>query len=439
MRMVWWDKTFLERVNELLKDMNLYLRYVDDEYVICEIIPETVDTQEQEPDERTMKKLQEIGNGIHPSIQVTVDYPSNNANGRMPVLDTEHWIDDVQVNNEIKCQVLHSHYSKPMANAFVTHKSSAMASRSKENILIADLTRVMRNISTACTEQERREKVQHYMARMQYSGYCMEERIKVYRAAKNRYDQMVKKDIEGTEPLYRNKEWNRNERVKEKERKKRTWFMKDGSEAVFFVDATPNSTLAEKCREEFRKAGLKVKVIEKSGRSVKKNLVKSNPFKSKGCHRAGCEVCALGDSIDCKAREVHYKISCAGTNVNNGKRCEDEAEDEGYEGETSRSTGERFGGHMKILKSKSEQVRQKSFLYEHMWESHNGAIPPLKFEILKKFPGDPALRQATEAVSIRRNKPKWNGKEEWSNEPRKPKRPSMRRSNVRRVTSNNKR
>ena len=60
-----------------------------------------------------------------------------------------------------------------------------------------------------------------------------------------------------------------------------------------------------------------------------------------------------------------------------------------------------------------------------LWESHNGAIPPLKFEILKKFPGDPALRQATEAVSIRRNKPKWNGKEEWSNEPRKTKRPSI--------------
>ena len=430
--MVWWDRAFLERVNEVLKDMNLYLRYVDDEYVICEVIPETVETQEQEPDERTMKKLQEIGNGIHPSIQVTVDYPSNNANGRMPVLDTEHWIDNVEVNNEIKRQVLHSHYSKPMANAFVTHKNSAMASRSKENILTADLTRVMRNISTACTEQERRKKVQDYMARMQYSGYGMEERVKVYRAAKNRYDQMVRKDREGTEPLYRSKEWNRGERIKEKEQKKRTWFMKDGSEAVFFVDATPNSTLAENCRQEFRKAGLKVKVIERSGRSVKKSLVKSNPFKSKGCLRAGCEVCALGDSVDCRAREVHYKISCAGTNEN-GESCENE----GYEGETSRSTGERFDGHMKTLRSKSEQVRQGSILYKHMWESHNGTIPPLKFEILKKFPGDPALRQATEAVSIRRNKPTWNGKEEWSNEPRKPKGPSMRRSDVRKVTSNN--
>ena len=420
--MVWWDREFLKRVNEALRDINLYLRYVDDEYVICEIIPETEETREQEPDERTMKKLQEIGNGIHPSIQVTVDYPSNNPNGRMPVLDTEHWMQDVEVNGQLKRQVLHSHYSKPITNTFVTHKKSAMASRNKENILVADLTRVMRNISTKCTGQERPEKVRHYMARMQYSGYDMEERIKVYRAAKKRYDEMVRKDEEGIEPLYRSKEWNRNERTKEKERKKRTWFKNDGSEAVFFVDATPESILAERCKEEFRKAGLKVKVVERSGTSVKRSLVKSNPFKKVGCNRPGCEICALGQSIDCKARGVHYKIWCAGTNEE-GQPCENE----NYEGETSRSTGERFGGHMSILKSKNEQTRQGSFLYKHMWESHNGTIPPLKFEILRKFPGDPALRQATEAVSIRRNKPTLNGKEEWTNEPRQPKGPIQKR------------
>ena len=129
--MTWWDKTFLEKVNEVLKEMNLYLRYVDDEYVICEVIPETEDNRGQERDERTMKKLQEIGNGIHPSIQVTIDFPSNNANGRMPVLDTEHWMDEVEENGVKKQQVLHSHYSKPMANAFVIHNSSAISSRKK--------------------------------------------------------------------------------------------------------------------------------------------------------------------------------------------------------------------------------------------------------------------------------------------------------------------
>ena len=76
--MTWWDKTFLEKVNEVLKGMNLYLRYVDDQYIVCEAIPETAENRGQERDERTMKKLQEIGNSIHPSIQLTIDFPSNN-------------------------------------------------------------------------------------------------------------------------------------------------------------------------------------------------------------------------------------------------------------------------------------------------------------------------------------------------------------------------
>ena len=93
--MCWWDRKFLRKVNEKLRELNLYLRYVDDEYVICEVVPEDEENQGQERDERTMKKLQEKGNGIHPSIQVTIDYPSNNSSGRMPVLDTEHWLEEV--------------------------------------------------------------------------------------------------------------------------------------------------------------------------------------------------------------------------------------------------------------------------------------------------------------------------------------------------------
>ena len=421
--MCWWDKVFIEKVNEALHDLNLYLRYVDDEYVICEIIPENDENREKPPDERTMRKLQDIGNSIHTSIQVTIDFPSNNQNGRMPVLDTEHWLQDVMVDGVPKRQILHSHYSKPMSNAFVTHRDSAMATRTKESVLVADLTRVMRNISLQCETEERRGKIQHYMARLQYSGYNMEERVKIYQKAKKRFDEMIKKDEEGIEPLYRSKNWKRTERRLEKEQKKKDWFKDSGSEAVFFVDATPQSELAEKCQKEFDRAGLKIKVVERSGRSVKRTLVKSNPFKKVGCGRAGCKVCALGGDVDCKAREIHYLILCDGTNTQ-GNPCVDID----YEGETSRSTEERFGGHMSIIYSKKEQTRQTSFLYDHMWEAHNGEVPPLKIKILGKYPGDPGLRQATEAVSIRQNKPKMNGKNEWTNEPR------PRTKNARKVT-----
>ena len=162
--MCWWDEEFLKRVNEVLKDLNLYLRYVDDEYVICEAIPETDDAKDQAEDERTMRKLQEIGNTIHPSIQVTVDYPTNNPNGRMPVLDTEHWMEEVELNGCKKTQVLHSHYMKPMANVNAVHKSTALPERSKKNILVADLVRVMRNVSTMCSTTERNQKIQYFLA-----------------------------------------------------------------------------------------------------------------------------------------------------------------------------------------------------------------------------------------------------------------------------------
>ena len=71
-----------------------------------------------------------------------------------------------------------------------------------------------------------------------------------------------------------------------------------------------------------------------------------------------------------------------------------------------------------MIEDKREQIRQQSVFYEHAWERHAGAVPPLKFEVLGKFPSDPSIRQATEAVSIRKNAPKLNNKREWTNEPR---------------------
>ena len=142
------------------------------------------------------------------------------------------------------------------------------------------------------------------------------------------------------------KDWNRAERVKEKERKKRTLFKGNESEAVFFVDATPESDLADKCRKEFQRSSLKVKVVERSGRSVKRTLVKSNSFKKLGCNTPKCPVCALGGEIHCKSREDLYRISCIGIDTE-GNPCVDV----NYEGETSRSLGERFGGHMRMIRS----------------------------------------------------------------------------------------
>ena len=411
--MVWWDRTFKELVASENIDLKLYTRYVDDENVVCKAIPVNDENQNEKDDERTMKRLQAIGNSIHPSIQLTVDFPSANTNGRIPILDTEQWLDEVEIDGTKKQQILHSHFAKPISNKYVILRNSALPIRNKLNILVSDLVRIMKNVSIRCNPEERKTKVQIFVDRMQYSGYTKTERAKVYKRAKLRYKNMMDESQTGQTPFYRSKNWNKEERNIQKEQKRAGWFRNDGSDAVFFVEATPNGALAEACQKEFKDAGLKVKVVERSGSALKRSIVRSNPFKQKSCERETCNMCETNE-INCKTREVVYRIWCMGTNKD-GQPCKDID----YDGDTSRSIGERYPEHVAVMSSNKESIRKKSFMYDHAKEQHGGIIPPMKVEIVAQCLGDPGLRQAMEAVLIRDTKPSLNGKEEWTNQPRK--------------------
>ena len=95
-----------------------------------------------------MEKVKEIANSIHKNIVVKVDYPSNHENNRLPVLNMEFWIGQVEVNGELKQQILYSHYyMKSVSSRHVIRKDSAISYNTKLNILINEHTRVMRNIS----------------------------------------------------------------------------------------------------------------------------------------------------------------------------------------------------------------------------------------------------------------------------------------------------
>ena len=42
-------------------------------------------------DERTMALIKKVGNGIHSSIQLEVDYPSKHQDGKLPIIDLKVW------------------------------------------------------------------------------------------------------------------------------------------------------------------------------------------------------------------------------------------------------------------------------------------------------------------------------------------------------------
>ena len=166
---------------------------------------------------------------------------------------------------------------------------------------------------------------------------------------------------------------------------------------MYFVEATPGGQLARQCQSTFRRCGLSVKVVERTGTSLKKLLVKSDFLKKGTCK---CMVCVAAGKQVCQVRDCVYEITCTA--------CEQK-----YIGETSRSLGERFREHMKLLQRRSNA----SVLRKHLQQNHQDSSNAMgwKLKILARCPGDAALRQATEACYIQENKPELNSKIEYGN------------------------
>ena len=80
-------------------------------------------------------------------------------------------------------------------------------------------------------------------------------------------------------------------------------------------------------------------------------------------------------------------------------------------GETYRNRGERVGKHINDCKGRKD----KSVLWRHFKEDHNEEEQPYELKVVSTAPGDPLLRQLTEAILIEEKKPLMNAKDEWGN------------------------
>ena len=102
--MVWWDRQFKIKMDGNGLRLRMYKRYVDDINVVINApkaglkfvesegkVVEDGSAAEQErdvkADRRCMVLVQKIGNSIHSSIELEVDYPSRHEDGKLPILD----------------------------------------------------------------------------------------------------------------------------------------------------------------------------------------------------------------------------------------------------------------------------------------------------------------------------------------------------------------
>jgi hypothetical protein len=234
---------------------------------------------------------------------------------------------------------------------------------------------------------------------MQYSGYDKKFRIEVLRSALKAYESIQKLDASGESPMYRSGEWRRQHSSREKWQKQDKWYKKGGYESVIFIAATPNSTLKRQYEREIRSVGLKIKVVEQSGMTLKRELQRSDPFRDKTCGREQCMVCQNGGKGNCNAIGVTYELICGS--------CEHK-----YIGETSRTAYTRGKEHLRSLKRKEEG----SVMWRHTGEEHGSDVPDFTMNVTGVFGDDAMLRQVTEAVLISRTQSSKliNNKNEWN-------------------------
>ena len=403
--MLWWDQRFKEKLVEAGIDVPLNKRYVDDINMCAYELKGTDDGQGGQNTEETEKqgdawlfeKIQEVGNSIHDSIQLEVDYPSNHADRKIPILDVKVWVEDGR-------KLMYEYYAKDVSSKSVLNAKSALAWSTKRTVLTQELLRVLMNCSPDLGVERKVIHVETMVLRMQYSGYDHKFRAEVVDSAYKAYEKVKEAVSRAERPLHRPRSWKKAEREKEKTDRKRNWYKRGGYDSVMFIPATPNSELRRILQDEAGKSRFRIRMVEMAGTSLKRNLQRSDPFRGTSCKRGNCAVCTSGGSGRCDRNGVVYKITCGECTMN-------------YHGETARNAYSRCGEHRDELRRKSAN----SVLWKHCVEKHGGTEPDFKYHVIKIFGNDTMLRQITEAVMVRSDGKgmAMNNKTEW-NQPRVP-------------------
>ena len=122
----------------------------------------------------------------------------------------------------------------------------------------------------------------------------------------SRYWNLRKEEDQRVRPLYRDHKWMRESRYIGKKKKLRCWYGKYDS--VIFIPATPGEDLKKRIEAEVKKTRLSIKIVEKSGRSIKQFLQVSDPTSKGECSREDCVVCETRGEGKCGSESVGYRV-----------------------------------------------------------------------------------------------------------------------------------
>ena len=277
-----WDKAFLRLLKRLKIIIELYKRYVDDitlatrlmrnmkfDPATVTMVPKTTEEIEEDlskaDDEVTMQQLREIADSITEMFKLEEDYPSNHRDGHVPILDLKVWVETQGVpakrlegQNEIENmpsdetddqlpsqrmegiqerttslpegwiikevpQIRFEFYSKPMASQRVMAEASAAPVSQKRTVLTQEGIRRLLNCSEELPWTQKAKHLSNYMQKLRNSGYSSKFRQEILLSTLSGFKKIQEAAKNGVRPMYRNKNWNKKDRIKKKLLKKKNW------------------------------------------------------------------------------------------------------------------------------------------------------------------------------------------------------------------------
>ena len=371
-------------------------------------------------------------NGVEDYLKFTIETEEDFEDKWLPTLDTKLRVDGSN-------QVLHAFYEKPTNSNLTVQRRSAMGEDAKIQILSNDLIRRLMNNSEELGRGARTKVVDDYTQKLMNSGFKGEQLKRIIVNGIKGYEGKLRRCKEQGRRLHRTSTDSQGARVRKKLLAKANWFknkkrtqgaidtkvtkwngnpgahrgriVKDKElelKSVLFVEQTPKGELASRLREAMRSMeqtlGFKIKVVERSGRSLGSKFPLGNLWDGNQCGRRDCVTCEQGgeDLPNCTKTNLVYENICV--DCNPGARKKDEEEQirvdipTVYIGETSRSLYERAKEHY----DGARKGEAKNHMVKHNLMEHGGEQKPNFNMKARKYFRTALARQVAEAVLIRR-------------------------------------
>ena len=161
-----------------------------------------------EPDDRRcFREWRRLCNSIWSWIKMREDVGSNYPSGRLPILDVEVYVVELETPEGVQYSVPRfGFYEKPMNSRYVLHSSTAMGEKPKITSLVQEVIRRLRNTSREAGQEERDVVLSKFARKLYVSGWVEGKRKEILLSGIKGYQKQLGLDQRGLRKLYRPQE-----------------------------------------------------------------------------------------------------------------------------------------------------------------------------------------------------------------------------------------